>query len=192
MLRLAWVWNTQPSRVSLRRVALQSPLAPRFFHTTTTASSSLRYSTMSDSESEAFDLISTAQTQRISCPITKKVVDYGRGESSHACSRVFCLLESIYSGSQSQGGHQSPQTASTKAAPKPRVASGTAKKTNPLKMKNGTDMDMDSKDDSDIDAGSRAPKAKGKAKAVREDDDDAFEDEAPNRKGATFWVKGCI
>lgn len=80
--------------------------------------------------------------------------------------------------------------AATKAAPKPRVVSGPAKKTNPLKAKNVNDMDVDGKDDSDIDAGSRAPKAKGKAKAVQEDDDDdAFEDEAPKRKGATSGPK---
>jgi len=79
--------------------------------------------------------------------------------------------------------------AATKAAPKPRVASGTAKKTNPLKAKNVNDLDVDGKDDSDIDAGPRAPKAKGKAKAVQEDDDDAFEDEAPKRKGALSGPK---
>jgi hypothetical protein len=45
-------------------------------------------------------------------------------------------------------------------------------------------MDADSKDDSDIDAGSRASKPKGKSKAVEEDDDDAFEDEAPKKKAA--------
>lgn len=56
ILRLAWAWCTQPSRDSLRRVTFQSPLAPRLFSSTTTACSALRYSTMSDSESEAFDL----------------------------------------------------------------------------------------------------------------------------------------
>ena len=58
MLRLAWAWGTQPSRASLRRVTLQSPPAPRLFPvpTTTIAYPALRYSTMSDSESEAFDL----------------------------------------------------------------------------------------------------------------------------------------
>jgi hypothetical protein len=44
---------------SLRRVTLQSPLAlafPRFFPATTTNCSALHHLTMSDSESEAFDL----------------------------------------------------------------------------------------------------------------------------------------
>ena len=50
-------------------------------------------------------------------------------------------------------------------------------------------MDEDGKDDSDIDTGPRAPKAKGKAKAVQESDDDAFEDEAPKKKGAPSGPK---
>jgi hypothetical protein len=48
-------------------------------------------------------------------------------------------------------------------------------------------MGEDDKDDSDIDAGSRGPKAKGKAKAFQ--DDDAFEDGAPKRKGAPSGPK---
>lgn len=82
-----------------------------------------------------------------------------------------------------------PKATATKAAPKPRVASGTAKKTNTLKAKHGTDVDVDSMDDSDIDTGSRAPKAKGKAKAVQEDDDDAFEDGAPKKKATLSGPK---
>ena len=56
MLRFARAWGTQPSRVYLRKVTLQTPLAPHLFLTANTACSSLRYSTMSDSEGEAFDL----------------------------------------------------------------------------------------------------------------------------------------
>lgn len=66
--------------------------------------------------------------------------------------------------------------------------SGPSKKTNPPKAKDVTDIDVDGKDDSDIDAGSRGPRAKAKAKAVQEDDD-AFEDEAPKRKGAPSGPK---
>jgi len=75
MLRLAWVWSSQPSRVSFRRVTLQSPLAPRLFPTTPATCSALRYSTMSDSESEAFDVtgVSGGSESEDFHPPTKKV-----------------------------------------------------------------------------------------------------------------------
>jgi hypothetical protein len=74
--RMAFVaWGSQPSRVSLGRATVQSPLAPHLFLTTNTACSSLRYSTMSDSEGEAFDLngASGGSDSDDFLPITKKV-----------------------------------------------------------------------------------------------------------------------
>jgi len=82
---------------------------------------------------------------------------------------------------------RAPKAAATKAASKPRVASGTTKKTNAPKANNGIDVDIDSKDDSDIDAGSRGPKAK--ARAAQEDDDAAFEDGPLKKKAAPSGPK---